>query len=173
MSDKEKIDQKTSEDQPEGQDSNAAQAEPDSNGGKVQKVQLKSDGNRKRQPSFDSLRNEHDLLLICRSVLLVITGLLMLIPMPPVMLSVKFLIFIILAYASILNEKSIDEEHKARKDRSSMWIHVISYVALLAVVIMFMVLTINVSLQFQSMSTEIGDLRELVDSYPRLSLFAK
>lgn len=134
-------------------------------------VSLKSDDGGKRKPSFESLKNEHDMLMVCRSLLIVVTAVLLLIPMPPMMLSVKFLIFMILAYASIYNEKSMDEEAHARKDRSSKWMHVLSYVVLFAVVVLFMFLTVNVSIGYQSMSIELDQANQALESIPRVSLY--
>lgn len=134
-------------------------------------VSLKSDDGGKRRPSFESLRNEHDMLMVCRSLLIVVTAVLLLIPMPPMMLSVKFLIFMILAYASIYNEKSMDEEAHARKDHASKWMHVLSYVVLFAVVVLFMFLTVNVSVGYQSMSTELDQAHEALNLIPRVSLY--
>lgn len=116
---------------------------------------------RKADPlSFDALRKEHDLMLLIRSVLIMVTAAVLCIPMPPGFLPVKFLIFILLAYATMYNENMIGEEASIRQDSHSKKAHILSYVAMGVVVLLFMYVSIRAGVQLTELSTALNEANQ-------------
>jgi hypothetical protein len=93
-------------------------------------------------PSFESLRKEHDMIIVARLVLTVVVAVILLIPIPISMIGAKFVMFALLAYASIYNEVDLRKEHELRKDEFSRKAHVASYVAFTVVLVLFLLLAV-------------------------------
>ena len=93
-------------------------------------------------PSFESLRKEHDMIIVARLVLTVVVALILLIPIPISMIGSKFVLFALLAYASIYNEVDLRKEHELRKDEFSRKAHIASYVAFTVVLVLFLLLAV-------------------------------
>ena len=93
-------------------------------------------------PSFASLREEHDNIIIARLVLTIVVALILLIPLPLSMLGIKFVLFTLLAYASIYNEVDLRKEHELRQDEFSRKAHIASYVCFAVVLVLFLLLAV-------------------------------
>lgn len=104
-----------------------------------------------RKPSFDSLRQEHDMLLFARSLLLIVAAIALLIPIPFSYIGLKFVLFVFVSYAAIYNEMSIGEEAKLRKDKTSARAHGFAYIAFGAVTVLFFVLAIRAGIAASTM----------------------
>ena len=104
-----------------------------------------------RKPSFDSLRQEHDMLLFVRSLLLIIAAGALLIPIPFSYVGLKFVLFVFVSYAAIYNEISVGEEAKLRKDKTSARAHGFAYIAFGAVTVLFFVLAIRAGVAASTM----------------------
>lgn len=104
-----------------------------------------------RKPSFDSLRQEHDMLLFARSLLLIVAAIALLIPIPFSYVGLKFVLFVFVSYAAIYNEMSIGEEAKLRKDKTSARAHGFAYIAFGAVTVLFFVLAIRAGIAASTM----------------------
>lgn len=96
-----------------------------------------------RKPSFRTLRSEHDALMLTRSVLLMIGGLVLLFPISFTYVGVKLILFMLLAYAAIFNVKAMGEEADMRNDKASHQAHIWSYVAFTVVTICFAFVTVR------------------------------
>ena len=96
-----------------------------------------------RKPSFKTLRSEHDALMLTRSVLLMIGGLVLLFPIPYTYVGIKLILFVLLAYAAIFNVKAMGEEASMRNDKTSHQAHIWSYVAFTMVTICFAFVTVR------------------------------
>lgn len=116
---------------------------------------------RARKPSFNSLRQEHDMLLFARSLMLIVAAGLLLIPIPFAYVGVKFVLFVFVAYAAIYNELSIGEEAKLRKDKTSAKAHGFAYVAFGAVTVLFFVLALRAGI---AMNTAQDALQQCLDA---------
>lgn len=104
-----------------------------------------------RKPSFDSLRQEHDMLLFARSLLLIVAAIALLIPIPFSYVGLKFVLFVFVSYAAIYNEISIGDEAKLRKDKTSARAHGFAYIAFGAVTVLFFVLAIRAGIAASTM----------------------
>lgn len=104
-----------------------------------------------RKPSFNSLRQEHDMLLFARSLLLIVAAIALLIPIPFSYVGLKFVLFVFVSYAAIYNEISIGEEAKMRKDKTSARAHGFAYIAFGAVTVLFFVLAIRAGVAASTM----------------------
>ena len=103
-------------------------------------VNLKNHGD--GVPSFASLRKEHDAIIVARLVLTIVVALILLIPLPLSMLGIKFVLFTLLAYASIYNEVDLRREHELRQDEFSRKAHIASYVCFAVVLVLFLLLAV-------------------------------
>lgn len=108
-----------------------------------EKTEAKKPSLEGRKPSFKSLRQEHDMLLFTRSLLLIIAAIALLIPIPFSYVGLKFVLFVFVSYAAIYNEISIGEEAKLRKDKTSARAHGLAYIAFGAVTVLFFVLAVR------------------------------
>ena len=104
-----------------------------------------------RKPSFNSLRQEHDMLLFARSLLLIVAAIALLIPIPFSYVGLKFVLFVFVSYAAIYNEINIGEEARMRKDKTSARAHGFAYVAFGAVTVLFFVLAIRAGVAASTM----------------------
>lgn len=102
--------------------------------------------------SFENLRKEHDMVLSFRSVSLMILAIVLCIPWPASFIPLKFLFFLVLSYTAIYNEVMIGDEYAVRQDKSSKWAHVLSYVALGVVALLFVVAAVQVGSEVTSLS---------------------
>ena len=102
--------------------------------------------------SFENLRKEHDMVLSFRSVSLMILAIVLCIPWPAGFIPLKFLFFIVLTYTAVYNEIMIGDEYSVRQDRSSKWAHVLSYVALGVVALLFVISAIQVGAEVTNLS---------------------
>lgn len=102
--------------------------------------------------SFENLRKEHDMVLAFRSVSLMILAIVLCIPWPASFIPLKFLFFLVLSYTAIYNEVMIGDEYAVRQDKSSKWAHVLSYVALGVVALLFVVAAVQVGSEVTSLS---------------------
>lgn len=102
--------------------------------------------------SFENLRKEHDMVLSFRSVSLMILAIVLCIPWPASFIPLKFLFFLVLSYTAIYNEVMIGDEYAVRQDKSSKWAHVLSYVALGIVALLFVVAAVQVGSEVTSLS---------------------
>lgn len=105
-----------------------------------------------RLPSFDSLRKEHDTMIVTRLVLTVVVALILMIPIPITFIGVKFVLFVLLAYASIYNEVDLRKESELRKDGFSRRAHIASYVTFTIVLALFLLLAIIAGLKMAAMT---------------------
>ena len=124
-------------DQSDDKDENAASSDDESD---TTRVGLKNHGD--GVPSFASLREEHDNIIITRLVLTIVVALILLIPLPLSMLGIQFVLFTLLAYASIYNEVDLRKEHELRRDEFSRKAHIASYVCFAVVLVLFLLLAV-------------------------------
>ena len=125
------------EDQDGDEDAGAASSGDESD---ATRVGLKNHGD--GVPSFASLREEHDNIIIARLVLTIVVALILLIPLPLSMLGIKFVLFTLLAYASIYNEVDLRKEYELRQDEFSRKAHIASYVCFAVVLVLFLLLAV-------------------------------
>lgn len=102
--------------------------------------------------SFENLRKEHDMVLSFRSVSLMILAIVLCIPWPASFIPLKFLFFLVLSYTAIYNEVMIGDEYAVRQDKSSKWAHVLSYVALGIVALLFVISAVQVGSEVTNLS---------------------
>lgn len=116
-----------------------------------------------RKPSFKTLRSEHDALMLTRSVLLMVGGLVLLFPISYTYVGIKLILFVLLAYAAIFNVKAMGEEANMRNDKASHQAHIWSYVAFTVVTICFAFVTVRAGIaasQYQAAINQALDALE-------------
>lgn len=139
------------EDSSEEEKTNAAAAKAGDDDSTGKETETKRPALKGRKPSFDSLRQEHDMMLFVRSLLLIIAAIALLIPIPFSYVGLKFVLFVFVSYAAIYNEISIGEEAKLRKDKTSARAHGFAYIAFGAVTVLFFVLAIRAGVAASTM----------------------